>query len=110
LLAEKKWKLKDYGNDSNKHGVLDLPESMIEACEKDNEIKFDTNIYGKAFENAQVCEDGEAETVFGWKLIDINTLDFNYTVAAIIKLNTESLIIAPAAGARPVQFIFMYVH
>jgi hypothetical protein len=110
LLAEKPWKLLSYGYDDNKDGLVNDNEESIKDCEKDNTAIFNIGGTGMVIENTRICEGHEKTSPFKWLLTNNNTvLDFQYGIAAIVKLSKDSLIITDT-GAGSTKLVVIYSH
>jgi len=110
MLTAKPWKLLSYGNDDNKDGVVNNNEELIRDCEKDNTAIFNIEGSGMVMENVKICEGHEGTSPFKWSLTNNNTmLDFQYGIAAIVKLSKDSLIITDT-GSGAIKLIVKYSH
>jgi hypothetical protein len=110
LLAEKPWKLLSYGYDDNRDGLVNDNEESIKDCEKDNTAIFNIGGTGIVIENTRICEGHEKTSPFLWSLTTNNTvLDFQYGIAAIVKLTKDSLIITDT-GSGSTKLVVIYSH
>jgi hypothetical protein len=110
LLAEKPWKLLSYGYDDNRDGLVNDNEESIKDCEKDNIAIFNIGGTGMVIENTRICEGHEKTSPFTWSLTTNNTvLDFQYGIAAIVKLTKDSLIITDT-GSGSTKLVVIYSH
>jgi hypothetical protein len=110
LLTEKPWKLRSYGYDFNKNGLIDSNEENIRACEKDNVSVFNPDGSGIVMENALICEGAENIDHFVWSLTDDNTvIDFDYGAAFIATLSKDDLVITDTIS-DPVRLTVVYSH
>jgi uncharacterized protein with WD repeat len=110
LLTEKPWKLRSYGYDFNKNGVIDSNEENIRACEKDNVSVFNSDGTGIVMENALICEGSEKVSHFVWSLTsDDRVIDFDYDAAFIARISKDDLIITDTTS-DPVRLTVIYGH
>lgn len=66
LLTANVWKIASVGVDLDKNGTVDLPYSL-EACEKDNTLKFNTGGSGVSDEGPTKCDAADPQTeAFIW--------------------------------------------
>ena len=61
LLTASVWKIASVGVDLDKNGTVDLPYSL-EACEKDNTFKFNTNGSGISDEGPSKCDASDPQS------------------------------------------------
>ena len=110
LLTEKPWKLRSYGYDFNKNGLVDSIEENIRACEKDNVSVFNPDGSGVVMENELICDGADRVSQFVWSLTNGNTIiDFDYGAAFISKLSEDDLIITDTISGA-VKLTVVYEH
>ena len=110
LLTAKGWKLLSHGFDHNKDGIINSNEEALLDCEKDNISTFNKNGTGTVMENELVCNGNKDSSQFNWSLINNDTmLDFNFGIAVITKLTTDTLIITDN-NSDDVKMMVIYGH
>lgn len=84
-LTQASWKFETAGIDVNKDGTIDTDlSSQINACYKDNTLKFETNGSGTADEGATKCTSGASQTTtFNWVFAS-NETQLNITGNAVL--------------------------
>lgn len=102
LIVQASWKYDTAGFDLHKHGVIDIGDTSIKACVRDNTYTFKKDSTGVMDEGASKCNPADPQTVpFTWKLThhdsvlnisgnlllsgSINILSMNATKFAIYK-------------------------
>src|SRR5687768_16709589 len=84
-LTQSSWKLEAAGIDSDKNGTLDIDMSnQINACVKDNTLKFEANNSGVANEGPTMCQNSPGQTTpFTWAFVS-NETAINITGNAVL--------------------------
>lgn len=85
LITSASWKFDSSGADLNKDGIIDIVDTTVKSCFKDNTYTFLTDSTGVADEGATKCNASDPQTTdFTWS--------FSGTGQSIIKSNANSLL------------------
>lgn len=85
ILTESSWRFETAGLDNNKDGTIDTDlSSQINACAKDNTVKFEANGSGTVSEGANQCASSSGPTTpFTWAFAS-NETALNITGNAVL--------------------------